>query len=109
MDDRDQRYLDARYATLTLAAAFHRNLKVQCGKCRYVRIFKGSQIWWWFAQRGWDDNVRRIASRFYCTRCKRTWGKVYQARCSVTSEAPIGWDLPEPDERTWKQMTRRMR
>ena len=91
------------------AATFHRSVLVACG-CGHSARFEAHCLWWHFHRRGWDDRLSQIRQRFWCRLCaSRQRRKIRPARVELVNWAEGDFELPWPDERTWKQATRRLR
>jgi len=91
------------------AATFRQSMLVVC-KCGHSARFEGHCLWWHFKRRGWDDRFGPARQRFWCRVCR---SKDRQTVRPVKLE-PVDWakgdfELPWPDERTWKQEMRRVR
>lgn len=100
---------DRRPATsLFEAALWGYCVKLTC-RCRRTGLFEAHGLWWRFRRKGWTDDFRDAARRFYCKSCsQRTGRKVRPQSIATTNEAPR-IRFPLPDEREWKRALGRYR
>ena len=106
------RYRDGlREATcLFEAAAWHKAIKVTCGRCRRSTAFNPHGLWWLFERKGWSDNLSDIARHLFCKECRATYGqRVRPPRIELVAETDDDLQLPLPDERVWKRAINRFR
>ena len=99
-----------RVATnLMEAAAWHTSIEVVC-RCGQRASFDPHGLWWWFKQRGWDDDLSRIARRFWCFKCAERLGRrVRPTRINLVRGCEADIELPMPSDREWKRVVKRMR
>jgi len=103
-----ERYQPYRY--ITDCALFHANIRVECRRCGWTKIFSGYALWWLFERKSWDDALQAARRRFRCSNCSLPGGRHSMAvELSVTRDDPTGPQPPMPDERTWKRLVSRSR
>lgn len=85
-------------------AAFHYDVSARCRSCSHAAVLRAHALWWRFARRGWDDDLRRGASRLRCSACGET-----AVQLSPTRDAPTVDELPLPPEAEWKRAVNRFR
>lgn len=91
------------------AATLHKSVMPVC-KCGHSARFEAHCLWWHFERRHWDDHLMAARARFWCRVCRsRKRQKVRPERIELVNWAAGDFELPWPDERTWKQATSRMR
>lgn len=91
------------------AATLHRSALVTC-QCGHFARFETHCLWWHFHQRGWDDRGQALRERFWCRVCASKYRrKIRPVRIAFVNWTKGDFELPWPDERAWKQATRRLR
>ena len=91
-------------------ALYRRNISLSRRQCRHVRVFDGRYLWWLFERRRWNDELKGIGRRFWCSECQIA--KARKARdptLTITEGAPTGMPLPWPSDREWKRLVSRYR
>ncbi|MBN8808412.1 MAG: hypothetical protein J0I47_09285 [Sphingomonas sp.] len=92
------------------AAAWHKAIKLTCGRCRHSITFNPHGLWWLFERKGWKGKLRDVPQHLYCKRCRDAFGKRVRAlRIELVTESPDDFQLPLPDERDWKRAVSRLR
>ena len=101
---------EPRVRTITEAALRQLNLKLSCRLCGHIRVLHCAALHFLFERGGWDDRLRALPDRFWCSQCwQRTRAKVKNPDCAFVNEDETGTPLPMPDVRTWSGLTRRYR
>jgi hypothetical protein len=91
------------------AATLHRSIEALCS-CKHSSRFEAHCLWWHFQRRGWDDGLVPARQRFWCRVCRsKLRRKVRPLRLVVVDWAAGDFELPWPDERTWKAAVQRVR
>lgn len=92
------------------AAAWHKSVKLTCGRCRHSITFNAHGLWWLFERKGWESNLRHVALRLYCKQCREAFGRRVRApRIELVRESSDDFYFPLPDEREWKRAVSRFR
>lgn len=91
------------------AATFHRSILVACS-CGHSGRFEAHGLWWHFERRGWDDALSAASRRFWCRKCaSHLRRKVRPEKVETVPWSEGDFELPWPDERTWKKAVSRLR
>ncbi len=91
------------------AASLHKSLVPVC-RCGHNARFEAHGLWWHFERRGWDDRLVAARERFWCRVCaSREQRRVRPIRLELVHWVPGDFELPLPDDRTWKRATARLR
>lgn len=91
------------------AATLQQSVMPTC-KCGRSARFESHGLWWHFEKRGWNDSFSVARARFWCRLCASR----HRHKIRPQKLEPVPWkqgdfELPWPDERTWKQATSRLR
>ncbi|EJU13636.1 hypothetical protein LH128_07722 [Sphingomonas sp. LH128] len=79
-------------------------------KCGHTARFHAPPLWWHFQRRHWDDGFVEARKRFWCRVCgSRLRARVRPISIEGAVSMPGDFELPWPDERTWKAACRRVR
>jgi hypothetical protein len=99
-----------RQATnLMEAAAWHNSVEVVC-RYGHRATFDPHGLWWWFHQRGWNDDLTHVGRRFWCRQCaERQRRRIRPARIRLVRGSDADIELPMPPDREWKRVVKRMR
>ena len=98
------------FRTVTDCALYRRNISLSCRQCRHVRVFDGRCLWWLFERRRWNDELKGIGRRFWCSDCQMAKArKVRDPTLTITEDTPTGAVLPWPSDRDWKRLVSRYR
>lgn len=90
-------------------AATHReNVRLSCPRCPHSEVYHAAALWKLFEHKGWPDDLRTVASRFYCPICKRERGKWVKPTVAIVDEDHT-MSLPLPDKAEWKRAISRRR
>ena len=82
-------------------------LRLRCS-CGHVALLDGVAVWALAERRRWPGDLHKLATHFYCGQCfARQQRRVRLRTIELTNEAPVGPQLPYPDERTWKRLIAR--
>lgn len=90
------------------AAAQHRNIRLDCPKCRHCAIYHAAALWKMFGEKGWNDSLRAVPRRFYCADCSRFGGPKVRPGLILSPDIETV-RLPLPSDTEWKHAIRRRR
>jgi len=90
------------------AAVRHYNLRITCSRCDHAEVYHAAALWKMFESRDWNDDLRVLAGRFYCPRCRQTRGVKVRPKVELVDE-PETMRKPLPDDADWKRAISRRR
>jgi hypothetical protein len=102
-------HVGQRLRSLEHCALHRRTITVTCPSCTRVRRLDAVALWWWFEQRGWNDDLPRAYRRLYCEACLVHHGRVFRPWAEITRDQPDPDQPPYPTEREWKRIVARYR
>ena len=90
------------------AAVRHYNVRVICPRCAHSEVLHSAAMWKMFEGRNWDDDLRNVPARLYCSRCWQTYSTKSRPNATLVEVAETV-PLPFPTDAEWKRAISRRR